>query len=86
VPSDAVTSGASTRANCISFASDCRRASTLGRFRAAGAAAAIMVNKRFASGSSGMGGTKSATNDIGYYRESAYLRTLRYEGFTQEIL
>jgi hypothetical protein len=55
VPSDVVTSGASARANCISLASDCRRASTLGRLRACGAAAAIMVNRRFASGSSGMG-------------------------------
>ena len=44
----------SARANCISLASDCRRSCTLGLARSPAEAAAIMVNKRFARGSSGI--------------------------------
>jgi hypothetical protein len=46
--------GASDRANCISFASDWRRSCVVDLVRSAGEAAAIMVRRRFASGSSGM--------------------------------
>src|SRR5579871_2327730 len=53
-PSMAVMEGASAFANCISFTSDWRRASTLGFARSGGAAAAIMARNRFARGSSGM--------------------------------
>src|SRR6185437_5115201 len=50
-----ITSVTSARANCISFANAWRRSSGVGRFRSAEEAAAIMVSRRLARGSSGMG-------------------------------